>query len=246
MRRTKPGTMASLGAGLAALLVVAGATAVPARAASTDPAFVGGATGNKVENGSLVLPRPAGTSPGDVLVAGVAEHEVGAATAPSGWKLIRQDKAEHDVWLWLYYRVAGPSEPSRYVWKVGDSAANGAVLAYRHVDTADPIVASAGHAAAGGSAAIVVPSMPVGSISPTRLVMFTTVEGPTPNPITPPAGFSERTERDVHPSTESSDMLFTGSGSTGSRTARPKVGGGQIGHIGSIVALRPAAHPGSR
>jgi hypothetical protein len=41
-------------------------------------------------------------------------------------------------------------------------------------------------------------------------------------------------------------MLFTGSGSTGSRTARPKVGGGQIGHIGSIVALRPAAHPGSR
>ena len=228
-------------AGLAALVLVIGPMVVPARAASGGPAFVGAATGGKVAKRSLVLPRPAGTSPGDVLVAGVAEHEVGAATAPPGWKLIRHDKADHDVWLWLYYRLAGSSEPSRYVWKVGDDAANGAVLAYRHVDTADPIVASGGHAAAGGSAAIVVPSMPLGSTSPTRLVMFTTVEGPTPNPITPPAGFSERTERDVHPSTESSDMLFTGSGATGSRTARPKVGGGQIGHIGSIVALRPAA-----
>jgi hypothetical protein len=240
MRGTKPGMIRTLAAGLAGVLVLAGAGAVPARAAAPGPAFVNAAIGGKVANGSLVLPRPAGTSAGDVLIAGVAEHEVGAATAPSGWKLIRQDKADHDVWLWLYYRVAGPSEPSRYVWKVGDDAANGAILAYRAVDTADPIVASAGHAAAGGAAAIVVPSMQVGSAGPTRLVMFTTVEGPTPNPITPPAGFSERTERDVHPSTESSDMLFTGSGATGSRTAKPKFGGGQIGHIGSMVALRPA------
>src|SRR2546423_31250 len=205
MRGRHPGRVRSAAAGLAALLVVLGADAVPARAASPGPAFVNAATGGKVASGSLVLPRPAGTSPGDVLVAGVAEHEVGAATPPSGWKLIRQDKADHDVWLWLYYRVAGPSEPSRYVWKVGDSAANGAVLVYRQVDTADPVVASAGHAAAGGSPAIVVPSMQLGSTSPTRLVMFTTVEGPTPNPISPPAGFSERTERDVHPSTEASD-----------------------------------------
>jgi hypothetical protein len=220
--------------------VVLGAAAVPARAASAAPAFVSSATGGKAAKGSLVLARPNGTSPGDVLIAGVAEHEVGWATAPAGWKLIRQDTADHDVWLWLWYRVAGASEPARYVWKVGDSAANGAVLAYRNVDGANPIVASAGHAAAGGSAAIVVPSMQVGSAGPTRLVMFSTVEGPTPNPISPPAGFSERTERDVHPSTESSDLLFTGSGATGSRTAKPKFGGGQIGHIGSMVALRPS------
>jgi len=62
----------------------------------------------------------------------------------------------------------------------------------------------------------------------------------------PGGSFSERTERDVHPSTESSDMLFTGSGGTGSRTAKPKFGGGQIGHIGSMVALRPAARPAPR
>jgi hypothetical protein len=37
-------------------------------------------------------------------------------------------------------------------------------------------------------------------------------------------------------------MLFTGSGATGSRTAKPKFGGGQIGHIGSMVALRTARH----
>jgi hypothetical protein len=233
-------------AGLSALVLVLGATTVRAEATGPGPTFVNSATAGKVSAGSLVLPRPAGTSAGDVLVAGVAEHEVGAATPPPGWKLIRQDKANQDIWLWLYYRVAGSSEPVHYVWKVGDRAANGAVLVYRHVDTAHPIVASAGSAAAGGSAAIVAPSMAVGSLSPTRLVMFATVEGPTPNPITPPAGFSERTERDVHPSTESSDMLFAGTGATGSRTAKPKVGGGQIGHIGSIVALRPATGTAAR
>jgi hypothetical protein len=188
------------------------------------------------------MPRPAGTAPGDVLIAGVAEHEVGAATAPPGWKLIRLDTTDRDVWLWTYYRVAGAGEPSSYIWKVGDPAANGAILTYRGVDPANPVVASAGNAdASGATAAIPVPSMHVGPVSPTMLVMFATVEGPTPNPITPPAGFTERTERDVHPSTESSDMIFAGTGVTGSRAARAKVGGGSIGHVGSIVALRPAA-----
>jgi hypothetical protein len=227
---------------MAALLVLGGVTS-SAQAAQPGPVFVKGAVGAKVSAGKLTIPRPSGTSAGDVLIAGVAEHEVGSATAPAGWKLIRQDrdKANRDVWLWVYYRVAGASEPSSYVWKVGDDAANGAILAYRGVDGADPVVASAGKAdVSGTTTAILGPSMNVGPVRNTMLVMFAMVEGPSPNPITPPPGFTERTERGAHPTTESSDMAFAGTGATGARAARAKVGGGPIGQVGSIVALRPA------
>lgn len=221
---------------MAALLVLGGLTS-PVLAAQQRPVFVNGAVSSRVSAGKLTIARPPGTSAGDVLIAGVAEHEVGTATAPAGWRLIRHDKVDRDIWLWVYYRVAGASEPSGYVWRVGDKAANGAILTYRGVDRTNPVAASAGRADRGTTANIRVPSITVGA-GPTMLVMFATVEGPTPNPISPPAGFTERTERSVHPSTESSDMLFTGPGATGPSRAKPKVG--NVGNAGAIVALRPA------
>lgn len=227
---------AAVAGSLAALLILGGLTS-PVLAAQQGPVFVNGAVSSRVSAGKLTIPRPPGASAGDVLIAGVAEHEVGTATAPAGWQLIRHDKVDRDIWLWVYYRVAGVSEPSSYVWRVGDKAANGVILTYRGVDRVNPVVASAGRADRGTTANIRVPSITVGA-GPTMLVMFATVEGPTPNPITPPAGFTERTERSVHPSTESSDLLFTGPGATGPRRAKPKVG--NVGNAGAIVALRPA------
>jgi hypothetical protein len=225
-------------ASMVALLML-GTTAVHdvARAAR-EPVFVQASVGPKASAGRLAIATPAGTAPGDVLIAGVAEHEVGQITAPAGWTLLREDKVEGDIWLWMWYRVAGASEPAEHVWEVPDKAANGAILAYRGVATDHPVVASAGQGNAGNSTDLIqVPSMDVGPIRPTMLVMFATVEGPTPNYITPPEGFTERTERAVHPSTESSDLLFPGTGPTGVRTAKATEAASSIG---AIVALRPA------
>ncbi len=224
---------------VALALFLLGMTSVPGVArAAQEPVFVQASVGPEASAGRLAIPTPAGTAPGDVLIAGVAEHEVGQITAPAGWTLLREDKVEGDVWLWMWYRVAGGSEPPEHVWEVPDKRANGAILGYRGVDTASPVVASAGQGNAGnGTDLIQVPSMDVGPTQPTRLVMFATVEGPTPNHITPPEGFTERTERAVHPSTESSDLLFTGTGPTGVRTAKADQAASSIG---VIVALRPS------
>jgi hypothetical protein len=225
-------------ASLVSLLMLGASSTVPVPAqAAPGPVFVQASVGPKVSAGRLTVARPEGTAAGDVLIAGVAEHEVGQITAPAGWTLIRHDEVDRDVWLWVWYRVAGAAEPPSYVWQVPDKAANGAILAYRGVDTAQPVVASTGQVNAGNStSSIRVPSMDVGFVSHTMLVMFATVEGPTPNNITPPAGFTERTERAVHPSTESSEMLFTGTGATGAKTAKAKAA---ASGVGVIVALRP-------
>ena len=228
-------TMASIAS---LLMLGAGPTfPVPAQAAP-GPAFVGASVGPKASGGTLTVATPPGTAAGDVLIAGVAEHEVGEITAPEGWTLIRHDKVDRDIWLWAWYRVAGAAEPPSYAWQVPDQAANGAILAYRGADTVQPVVTSAGQANAGNSTrSIQVPSMDVGPVSPTMLVMLATVEGPTPNRITPPAGFTERTERAVHPSTESSDMLFTATGATGPKTAEADTAASSVG---IMLALRPA------
>jgi hypothetical protein len=239
MRLVTRGRPSATAPTVALFLFLLGATSVPEPArAAQEPVFVRASVGPRASAGKLPIATPAGTAAGDVLIAGVAEHEIGRITAPAGWTLLREDKVQGDVWLWMWYRVAGGSEPAEHVWEVPDKAANGAILDYRGVDTASPVVASAGQGNAGNSTDLIqVPSMDVGSTRPTRLVMFATVEGPTPNHITPPEGFTERTERAVHPSTESSDLPFPGTGPTGVRTAKATKAASSAG---AIVALRPA------
>jgi hypothetical protein len=164
---------------------------------------------------------------------------VGTVSAPDGWTLVRHDFRRGDIWQWVWYRVATGNEPSAYEWQVGDPDANGAILTYRGVDQASPIEASAADKEAFTTTTILGPSMNV-SVGGTMLVMFAMVEGPSPNPITPPSGFTERTERGVHPSLESSDLLFTATGPTGDRKATGDFGGDKVGSIGTILALRPA------
>jgi hypothetical protein len=202
--------------------------------------FVNAAAGPKASAGLLKLPRPSGTAPGDVMVVGIAEHEVGEATAPAGWKLARFDFMRGDIWQWVWTRVATDSEPSTYAWKVGDPAANGAILVYRGVDAANPVHASAAETEGATVSTIEGPSMNV-SVSGTMLVMFAMVEGPSPNPMTAPSGFAERTERGVHPSLATFDMRFDRTGATGDRKVQVKYGGDKVGSIGTILALQPAS-----
>jgi hypothetical protein len=201
--------------------------------------FVGAAEGPRASGGELTLERPDGTAPGDLMLVVVAEHEVGEASAPPGWTLVRLDLDEGDIWQWVWYRVATASESSRYVWEVGDPKANGAILAYRGVDPTDPVAAHAGDTEDATESTIRAPSIDV-PVAGAMLVMAAMVEGPSPNEVTPPSRFTARTYRGVHPSLGTFDMLAEKPGSTGDIEADVEFGGPRVGSIGTIVALRPA------
>lgn len=111
---------------------------------------------------SLTLVKPSTMVSGNVIIAQVV---VSAATVvitpPSGWTLIRRDQTSSAIALASYYKVAGASEPSSYVWNFGSSVnAGGGVADFDRVNTTNPINASSGQYIAG-------PSMTAPSISTT-------------------------------------------------------------------------------
>lgn len=219
---------------VALVLVVSSGTGGRARADGS-PAFVAVSVATTGRT-TLAVPVPTGTAPGDVMVAAVAEHEVGTVTPPDGWVLVRQDLVPGDVWQWAWYHVATAADPPTYTWVVGDRDANGAIVTYRGIDVTNPLVAHTGEARAQG-ASIRCPSVdvPVGGAT---LVMFAMIEGPSPNPVSPPSGFTERAEWPVHPTLEVSDSLLARAGPSGDQVAQAQADGG---HVGTLVALRPAS-----
>ncbi|MGH2706250.1 MAG: hypothetical protein ACRDJ4_14545 [Actinomycetota bacterium] len=216
----------------AAVLVM---PALPASAASI--VFRGAAT-NTSAGTSVTVTRPPNVAQGDVLVAGVALHEQvnDPINAPAGWNLFRTDLVPGDIRLSVYIHVAGAGEPASYPWSSGDNDMNVLITAYGGLSTSNPVVASASEPDGSADRRIVAPSLPV-PVSGSMLVMFAMIEGPTPNRIRPPSGFTERAERARHPGIECSDMVFPSPGDTGPKVARARHA---ADHIGTILALRAA------
>jgi len=94
---------------------------------------------------TLVLDRPAGTVPGDLLLAAISVRGSPAITAPPGWTLVRSDVSGFTIKQALYSKVAHAADPPSSSWSF-DSArsAAGGILAYAGVDPADPIDAHGG------------------------------------------------------------------------------------------------------
>ncbi|MEK7765146.1 MAG: hypothetical protein AAB368_02810, partial [bacterium] len=89
----------------------------------------------------LVLNVPAGIQNGDVMIAAVAESDLGAiaVTAPAGWNLIGRTDNGTDISLLVYWRTAN-AEPPSYLWTFGAAVrANGGIVAYTGVDPVNPI-----------------------------------------------------------------------------------------------------------
>lgn len=188
---------------------------------------------------TLRIATPPGVTAGDLLIAAVAKHEQvgpgGAISAPPGWRLVTAAVVPDDLELATFVRIAGPAEPGGYTWETGDPDANGMILAYSGVDTADP-VAGSNTGADPKNRSIRVPSFEV-PVPGSVLVMAATVEGPRRNPMEPPAGFTERVEHAVHPGIAASDQPFPPGGATGERVAtadRPAT------NIGTVLAVRPS------
>ena len=97
---------------------------------------------------SLSIDKPAGTQPGDIMVASIAVRaDTPTITAPSEWTLVRQTNNTNstDNSLATYYRVAGSSVPANYSWTFSASTGSaGGIQAFSGIDPTDPIDREAG------------------------------------------------------------------------------------------------------
>jgi hypothetical protein len=98
---------------------------------------------------------PPGVESGDVLVAQILVYDATGAnlpTSPAGWTLIRHDAVSNGNKLssWLYFKLAGASEPASYSWHVSLQYAAALMGAWRGASSS-PIEQSSGSVAASGN-----------------------------------------------------------------------------------------------
>ena len=220
-------------------------TSAPATVTMTVTSIGGGialrstASGANTGASTLVLPLPAGTAAGDVLLAAVTVRGTPTISA-SGWTQVRRDSRTTTFTQAVFYHVAGASEPASYTFTFNSSqTAVGTIVAYSGVDTASPIAAQNGRVTS-SSATITAPSVTT-AVPNTQLVAFFGIVGKTT--IGTSSGMTEQTEV-VSPKAAAAkltasldDQPMAAAGASGDRTATAGVA---AHNIGQLVALRPA------
>lgn len=205
-------------------------------------AFRGAASAdNGIGGTSLTLPVPAATSPGDVMVAGLAVRGAPTLTAPAGWDLVRLDPRGTTMEQAIYTRVAGGSEPSEFTWTISASrVAVGAISTYSGVSTTAPVSASSGQAS-DASTQITAPSVNVEVDGSAVVGVFGITRVTT---ITPPDVMTEREEHSCpttapyFASIEMADLAWAPAGPTGAQIATAAT---SSVNFGQLVVLRPLA-----
>lgn len=93
-----------------------------------DIAYVGGATAES-QSADLVVSKPAGTLPGDILFCMFTQWNTNPTIPPSGWTYMGSDGNLST----MCYKIAGNSEPSSYTLATGVTSfrAVGLIVAYR-------------------------------------------------------------------------------------------------------------------
>lgn len=91
--------------------------------------------------GSLTISKPTGTTSGDLLIAVIGGTK---SSTPSGWtQLSDVDSGGSSTGhVYVYYKIAGGSEPSSYTFNQSGSSSfytPGAILCYRGIDGTTPI-----------------------------------------------------------------------------------------------------------
>ncbi|MCH9034472.1 MAG: hypothetical protein IID42_08210, partial [Planctomycetes bacterium] len=94
---------------------------------------------------NLDIAKPTGTVENDLLIA-VISNEKGTIDTPAGWTVIATalDGNRNQSRTTVFYKVAGPSEPSLYTFtSTNNKKASGAILRYSGIDPSSPIDVSA-------------------------------------------------------------------------------------------------------
>ena len=186
---------------------------------------------------SLTIPRPAGVSAGDVLVAAVSLGGHPAVTAPSGWTLVLDHENGHGYSQIVYVRVASGSEPASFRWRFSRSTtAAGSITVYAGVNAAQPIDVAGGRTNS-SSQSITAPSVTT-TIPEALLVGFFGIDSNAA--IWPPSGMVEQAEVRAtghdKVTLESADEFILTAGATGKRVATSNK---RADNIGQVIALRP-------
>jgi len=221
--------------GCAIALATPGALAAIAFRSSTNASVASGT--------SLAINVPAGTTLNDVMIASITFRACSntdgnnctkTITAPSGWTLV--DSADqksgggtggYGLRLYVYRRLATLAEPSSYTWTFGGSpsltGAVGGILTFSGVDTSNPIIDTATQAN-NPSQNQTAPSVDAGGVNGAMLV--TTHAALSSGTFTPPSGMTERLDKgslttpdDLGLSLELNTLAFSGTGTTGAKTA---------------------------
>jgi hypothetical protein len=202
------------------------------------------------DTATLSLPRPSGVAAGDVLIAHVVLHthsfNADPLGPPAGWNEVRVDTDANHVTAGVFWRLATGSEPADYTFtnNSGDTTqqATGVVLAYRGLDTIDPIDDDAVATDITGSDTVVAPSLTT-SHPGGRLLSLVGVYGNDQGPADPPGSMTERYESTVVSETavievlgEAADEVLPSAGATGTRTTSVP---GTDTSVVQAIALRP-------
>ena len=231
--------IALLWSAVCATTVVVALGSGPASAASS---AVAASQGSRAFSSELTLATPSGVAAGDVLVASVAVRLDSASSVfgPWGWTRIRTDSCSYQTTRLtqvLYYRVASASEPASAQWSFPATGAAGGIVAYRGVDSAQPIEAHAGTFAR-NSRWMIAPSV-TGSAGAHAAGFFANSGTAT---VLAPTGstqrFSVRNGTGTHPlGALGADSTLASAGATGPKGARSSTA--NPCSVSQHVALRP-------
>jgi hypothetical protein len=214
-------------------------TPSPSSSPSAGITFQGATTTvNTTASASLVIPKPAGTAAGDLLVASLALNGSAIWSAPPGWVQMAAVTTVANPKLYAYYRVAAAVEPASYSWSLDSAAASsGGIARYTGVNTANPLDAPVKTASSSTIvAALTVPGVTTASPGAMLVGAAAINASPTTVTITAPNGMTQRWDLGGKRQ-EYDDAVQQTAGNSGTKTwtfssAREAVGW--------LAALRPA------
>lgn len=185
----------------------------------------------------LILDKPAGVVAGDLMIALVVQDKKGTISAPAGWTAL-MTSGNQEPRLSVFWKQVEAGEPAahRFTSTVNEEATGG-IAAFRGVDPASPIVASALLADGSNDTSMPTPSLTPG-VADTMLVA---VWGTESAELAPPGSMTQSVGLTVGKGKKAVSALmayqpWASRAATGTRTATlSKKSRGNAG----LVALRP-------
>lgn len=233
-----------------------GSSGAPSASPSPTGPWLKTISSNAGVGSSFAITVPPSAEPGDVLVASILalpSNDEDRVATPDGWTYVRN--TQHN---WLYvHAVTGP-EPPAYNWtyeQLGPKETMGVIMVFGGVDPEDPVESSSGlflnqdrlvNTPGNGTpvASILAPSVDVDV--PGSLVLYSaachtrSIDGLGINDIVPPPGMTEITDLRDKGEFELAYLVKPDAGPTGDLVGSSNAV--SIHAVGSLVALRPAAH----
>jgi hypothetical protein len=145
----------------------------------------------------VVVGLPIGVQSGDALIAQLVLWDgtgSNVPTAPAGWSIIRHDSVSNGnkITSWLYFKIAGASEPPSYSWTITSQYAAGVMGAWRRAASLSPIDQSSGATAAGASPiSVAAPSLTPSNNSELQIYFYGSQSASAPT-ITEPGAIMQR------------------------------------------------------